>query len=323
MSIHKPPRVPVNATIGVVASSLQILPSWQSQYAAGKQLLTSWGFHIREGNTIHLQGWWLAGTPQQQANDIQTTFSDPDVDAVLAVTGGFFALRVVDHLDYNVIQQSPKPLIGMSDNSIYQWALLTHCGLVSFHGNNLHDAFGGYVANASLEEQALWKSIYLALLMKPNPYGANPQLSTWETWRAGIAKGRLIGGNLKRVTSLIGTTHFPPMEMFNGALFFWEEIAESLYDITLNLHKWKHIGVFERIGGMIIGQPVWVNEYFHEIHHPTLEETVMDVVKEYSFPILAQVDFGHNHSMLPLPIGIEAEMDTSTKAIVIVEAAVK
>jgi muramoyltetrapeptide carboxypeptidase LdcA involved in peptidoglycan recycling len=46
-------------------------------------------------------------------------------------------------------------------------------------------------------------------------------------------------------------------------------------------------------------------------------------VKEYRFPILAQVDFGHNCSMLPLPIGIEAEMDTSKPAIVILEAAVE
>jgi muramoyltetrapeptide carboxypeptidase len=250
-------------------------------------------------------------------------FSDPSVDAVLAVTGGFSALRVVDYLDYNLIKQNPKPFIGMSDNSIYQWTMLIHCGLVSFHGNNLHDAFGGYVATATLEEQAMWKSVYLDLLMKPSPYGAYPQLSLWESWRPGIAKGRLIGGNLKRVTSLIGTTHFPSMEMFHGALFFWEEIGESLYDISLNLHKWKHIGLFERIGGMIIGQPVWVNEYFQEIHHPTLEEAVMDIVKEYRFPILAQVDFGHNCSMLPLPIGIEAEMDTSKPAIVILEAAVE
>ncbi len=323
MLIQKPPCLPPHATLGIVAPSLPLLPSWQAQYQAGKQLLTAWGFQLREGSTMHLQHWWSGGTPQQQADDIHAMFADPTVHAVIAVTGGFSALRVVDLLNYDLIAHHPKPFIGMSDITIYQWAMLTHCGLVGFHGNNLHDGFGGYVAPLPARQQAVWRHLYQQLLMSSTPLGVLPRLSAWESWRPGSAQGRLLGGCLKRVVDLIGTAHFPPLEMFDGALFFWEEIGEPLYDITLNLHKLKHIGVLERIGGMVIGQPVWINEYFAEVSHPSLRDAVLDVVAEYDFPILAQVDFGHNRAMLPLPIGIKARMDATQTELAIVETAVQ
>ncbi len=322
MNIQKPPRLQPNATIGIVAPSLPLLPGNRETYAAGKQLLTDWGFQLREGVTIGLEHWWSAGTPRQQADDIHAMFADPGIDAVLALTGGFSALRVVDLLDYDLIARQPKPFIGMSDITVYQWALLTHCGLATFHGNNLLEGFGQYVAQSSEADRALWQRLYQQLLMQADPLGALPQLSPWETWRTGTAQGLLLGGNLKRFVSLIGTSHFPPIELFDGAILFWEDVGETLYDISLYLHKLKHVGVLERIGGMVLGQLVWINEYFEEVRHPSLHDAVMESLDEYDFPILAGVDFGHNRSMLPLPIGIEAHLDAGQKELAVVEAAV-
>jgi muramoyltetrapeptide carboxypeptidase len=321
--IRKPPRLPPHATLGIVAPSLPLLPGWQEDYQAGKDLLTAWGFELREGATVGLRCWWSAGTPAQQAADLHAMFADPSVHALIALSGGFSAQRVVDLLDFELIGRNPKPLIGMSDITVYQWAMLSHCGLVGFHANNLHDAFGAVVAHMPAHEQARWQQLYVDLLTSAAPLGPLPQLSAWETWQAGVAQGMLLGGCLKRITALIGTAHFPPLALFEGALLFWEEIGESMYDIVLNLHKLKHIGVLDRIGGMVIGQPVWVNEYFSEIEHPPLQEAILDVVAEYDFPILAQVDFGHNRSMLPLPIGITARMDTSAHELALLEAAVE
>jgi hypothetical protein len=53
MIIQKPDRLPAHATMGIVAPSLPLLPSWQEQYAAGKRLLSSWGFELREGATLN------------------------------------------------------------------------------------------------------------------------------------------------------------------------------------------------------------------------------------------------------------------------------
>ena len=61
---------------------------------------------------------------------------------------------------------------------------------------------------------------------------------------------------------------------FDGAIFFWEEIGETLYDIALDLHTLRHLGIFERIAGMLVGKLTWVNEYFAEVEHPEPREAI-------------------------------------------------
>ncbi len=73
---------------------------------------------------------------------------------------------------------------------------------------------------------------------------------------------------------------------------------------------------------MLIGKLVWINEYFDEIEHPTPKEAVLDVLSDYNFPILAEVDFGHQQTMIPLPIGIHARMDSGKHLLELLEPAV-
>jgi hypothetical protein len=51
-------------TLALVAPSLPLLPSGHVHYQTGKRVLESFGFHLKEGRTIHLQRWWSAGTPE-------------------------------------------------------------------------------------------------------------------------------------------------------------------------------------------------------------------------------------------------------------------
>lgn len=46
----------------------------------------------------------------------------------------------------------------------------------------------------------------------------------------------------------------------------------------------------------------------------------MRVIEGCNFPILSNVDFGRNRSMLPLRIGIEAELEETKPAITILES---
>jgi len=321
LSILKPPCLKHGSTLGLVGSSLPLLPSWEADYEVGKQTLQSYGFRIKEGRTIRLRRWWSAGTAMEQATDINAMFADPDVDGIVCLTGGFSAIQVIDKLDYELIRNSPKPFIGMSDNTTYHIAMYTQCGLIGFHGNNVVEGFGEYYRQAPHAHRKLIDDVYKRLLMGPSPLGRLPNLTEWECWRGGVATGRLVGGVLRRLVGLAGTKYFPPVSEFDGAILFWEEIGETLYDITINLTKLKHLGILERISGMIIGKLTWVNQYFDEVKHPTPREAVLDVLADYRFPILAEVDFGHNQTMLPLPIGITASIDSENKRFELIESA--
>lgn len=319
----KPPKLHRGDTIGIVAPSLPLMPSAVEAYKLGKQTVQSLGFRIKEGQTIGTQRWWSAGTPAAQAADINAMFADPDVRALVALTGGFSSMSVVDLLNYDLIRRNPKPCLGMSDVGVYQWAMFTRCGLVGFYANDVLDGFGEFFHAAAPEQQAYLARVYRHLLFETTPLGALQPLSQWECWRPGIAHGRLLGGNLKRFVPLAGTAYFPSMDTFDGAILFWEELGDTLYDISFNLYKLKHLGVFDRIGGMVVGKLVWINQYFDEIEHPSPREAILDVVQDYDFPILAEVGFGHRMSMLPMPIGAMAALDSAARTLAITEAVVR
>ena len=246
-------------------------------------------------------------------------FANPAVRGIMALAGGFSAIYVLDLLDYNLIRRNPEPFIGMSDsdNTFYHLAMYSQCGLVGFQGNTVTKSFSYEQA-----PQAPMADLYTRLLTVPKPLGAIPQLTKWESWRDGVAEGRLFGGTFRRLTGLTGTKYFPPLSEFDGAILFWEEIGETLYDITLNLRQLQHLGILERIGGMLIGKLVWVSRYFEEIEHPAPREAVLDVLSDYTFAILAEVDFGHRQTIIPLPIGITARMDSGKHLLELTEAAV-
>lgn len=322
LSIHKPHRLRQGSVIGVVAPSLPVLDSHREGYARGKQVLEEWGYQVKEGRTINLRRWWSAGTPAERAADLNAMFADPDVDAIIAHTGGFSAIAVLDQLDYDLIRRHPKPFLGISDITIYHLAFFVRCGLIGFHAGGLSNELGTFLSELPPAQQDYVADVYRALLRGPEPLGELQPLTSWSCWRPGKAKGMLIGGCLKRFTALIGSPYFPPLDAFDGAILFWEEIGETLYDITLNLHKLRLLGVLDRIAGMIVGKLTWVNEFFPEIVHPSPRDAVLDVLGTWDFPILAEVDFGHRCVNLPMPIGVQAGIDATACRLSLLEGAV-
>src|SRR3989344_9595356 len=133
MKIIKPRRLNKGDTIGIVASSLPVLPLFKESYERGKKLIEEMGFKIKEGKTIGKKRWWMAGTPKEVAEDINSMFADKNIKAIMAQTGGYSAISVLEHLDYELITSNSKPFIGMSDVTNYLMAFLTKCNLVGFH----------------------------------------------------------------------------------------------------------------------------------------------------------------------------------------------
>jgi len=71
---------------------------------------------------------------------------------------------------------------------------------------------------------------------------------------------------------------------------------------------------------MLIGELTWINAGFEGIVYPTVRQVVFDAVGDRDFPILANVDFGHQVANIPLPIGVEAALDAVAGTLALTEA---
>lgn len=322
MKIIKPPKLTPGDTIGIVASSLPVLPSFKENYEKGKKAISDLGFKIKEGKTIDKVKWWMAATPKEVAADINHMFADKNIKAVMAQTGGYSAITTLEYLDYKLIAKNPKPFIGMSDVTNFHLAFFTKVGLIGFH---MDDVTFGFGARESEEGSLLEvdKQFFLDFLTKAEAPGKISPLTDWEQWKKGKAQGILIGGNLHLICQMVGTEYFPPKISFEGAILYLEEVGESLYNIARFLTQLKYLGVFDRISGLLIGKITYIKPAREkEIIEPTLKELVLDILKGYKFPIMANLDFGHFTVNIPMPVGIKVSFDTSKMELNFLEGAV-
>lgn len=323
MTILKPQKLSPGDIIGIVAPSLPVLPSFRENYESGKKTLSNLGFNILEGKTIKLKRWWAAGTPKEQAEDINLMFSNKTVKAIMAQAGGHSAISVLEHLDYDLIRQNPKPFIGMSDITVYHLAFLAKTGLIGFHMDDVTFGLGWNYKEAEMWQAKFGIDSFKKILTQVSPLGVVKPLTEWETWRGGNADGRLIGGNLHLMSLQLGTPYFPPLSMFEGAILFWEDVGQYLYDIARSLYQLKYAGILERIAGMLVGK-ITATQTFSDknVTEPSLKEMVLEIACQYNFPILAEVDFGHNTVNIPMPLGVKASFDSSNRKLKFLESPV-
>ncbi len=316
MKVIKPPKLNPGDTIGIVASSLPVLPSFRENYERGKKVINDLGFRIYEGKTIGKIKWWMSGTPKEVAEDINSMFADKNIKAIIAHTGGYSAISVIEYLDYELITNNPKPFIGMSDVTNFHLALLTKCQMVGFHMDDVTFGMGQ-------DKSGLDKKFFIKFLTNNTSPGVINPITKWEEWKKGGVSGHLIGGNLHLLTNLVGTPYFPPIDAFDGAILFWEEVGEPLHNIARSLYQLKYLGIFDKIAGMLIGKITYIKPpREREVVPPTTKEMILDILKDYDFPIMANMDFGHFTVNIPMPLGVKVSFDTEKKELNFLEGAV-
>jgi muramoyltetrapeptide carboxypeptidase len=78
-------------------------------------LLTNWGLEVLLGDTVHASYHQFAGDDAFRAADMQRFIDDDSVKAIIAARGGYGTIRMVDMVDFSLLQTNPKWLVGFSD----------------------------------------------------------------------------------------------------------------------------------------------------------------------------------------------------------------
>src|SRR5262249_36761037 len=108
-----PKRLQKGGTIAVVSLSMPVVEPTDA-WEKGEALLGKMGYNVRiMPNAKNIDG-YMAGTVEEKLADLHAAFSDPDIDAILCSRGGYGAMKILDGIDYDLIQKNPKLFIGFS-----------------------------------------------------------------------------------------------------------------------------------------------------------------------------------------------------------------
>jgi muramoyltetrapeptide carboxypeptidase len=282
------------------------------------------GFRVRRAPLLEVgrRHWWSAATPAEIAAELNGLLRDPEVRAIIASDGGQTAFGYLDLIDVEAIRADPKPILGYSDISLLHLALHASTGLVGFHADMAVPGFGGHWQTVPATRRAELETLYSRLLTGTEAIGALPASPSWECWRPGQAEGRLIGGVINRIALVQATRFAVPLEWFDGAVLFWEEMGGLASYVWSYLHVLRHCGILDRISGMIVGIPRAIAGLEAPDESPTLAEIVLDVLGDRDIPVLGNVDFGHASANLPMPVGIRVGLDARQRTLSLLEPAV-
>ena len=88
----------------------------------------------------------------------------------------------------------------------------------------------------------------------------------------------------------------------NNKILFLEEIGEHIYKIDRMLYSLKRAGYFDECKGLIIGQISDIKTNSTEFGM-TINELILDLLKEYNFPIIFDFPAGHEIDNYPIILG--------------------
>jgi muramoyltetrapeptide carboxypeptidase len=271
--IQQPPYLKTGDKIAIVAPAKKLPTSID----AAITLLKSWGLEVLIGESVYAGHHQFAGTDELRASDIQKYLDDKEVKAIFAARGGYGTIRIIDDLDFTVFNESPKWVIGFSDITVLLAHLYAACQCQSIHGQM------PYTFEEASQESM--KSLRKALFGEKNEY----QLKSHPLNREGIAEGILIGGNLTLLAMLEGSVS----EMdYTDKILFLEDVGEQEYAIDRMMRMLKRSSKLAKLKGLIIGAFTAIEEETTPFGQ-TPEELILELVKDYDYPVCFNFPTGH------------------------------
>ena len=267
--------------------------------AKAKKLAESWGLHVVFGKHLFDRSYHFSATDKERVADFQKALDNPNIKAIWSGRGGYGTVRILDKLDFTTFKKYPKWIIGYSDIT----ALHNHLHNLGFE--TMHAMMGVSMGNKTEDITETIVSFKRALFGKRLKY----KIPSSSDNRKGKATGQLVGGNLTIIHSMLGSVS---QISTDGKILFLEDIGEQKYRIDRLLQSLKRAGYFKYLKGLVIGdfsnvkpnKPYWGS---------SIEELILDVVKEYDFPVMFHFPAGHEKDNRALLLGRKVTMKVCDK----------
>ncbi len=317
--------------IGIFSPSSPITYSCPKRFERAKKYLQDKGFKIVEGNLTGKYDFYRAGSIKERAEELNNLIRDPEVKCIMSTIGGMNSNSLLPYIDYEAFKKNPKIIIGYSDVTAILLAIYEQTGISTYYGPALLASFGElspfvdstyrYFKEITMDEIKIpyvfeipqyWTEEYVN--WETQDRSKEESENKWITICEGVARGRVIGGNLNTIQGIWGSKYMP--EIKDGDILFIEDSLKDAATIERSFSFLKVNGVFDRISGIILGK----HELFDDLKTGKKPyEILLEVLGNKKLPFIADFDCCHTHPMMTLPIGCEIELDATNKKVSIIE----
>ena len=273
--------------------------------------IKEWGFEIRLGNTIGKRDFTYGGTDAERLADFQQMLNDKTVKAIMCARGGYGAIRIIDKIDFSNFPLHPKWIIGFSDITVMHSHINRHYNIATLH-SKMCNSFPADWSLADQIQKDTIESIRQCLVGEKMQYSTLPNINN----KTGSGTGQLIGGNLKTLETLAGSTS--DISTKNKILFV-EDTGEYMYSIDRMFWNLKRSGKLSGLKGLIIGGFKVKKDDTDEDFGKTLEEVVLEKIKEYNYPVCFDFPVGHQKNNYALKCGLKHTLLVNLDKIVLQE----
>ena len=249
------------------------------------KVIKEWGFTPILSKTIHCRYGRFAGDEETRYKELQRLLDSDKIAAIYCIKGGYGMLNITEHLDFSLLQATPKWLIGSGSISILH-SLFNKLGIETIYAPLAAD-----LINIPKEHSNLIKNL---LCGEQNNY----TIRKTSIDQQGIADGELIGGNLKLLHHLL--PGYIKGRIKSNILYI--DIDDNdVYETEFLLSSLHHLKKIQSFQGVIIGGNIKKNEIINSKY------ILKKVFENYTYPVSYGL-LGKNKN-LPLVLGTELHLE--------------
>lgn len=253
------------------------------------------------------EGYHYAGNPEQRIADFQQALDNPEIKAIWCARGGYGSVLLLDNLIWDKFLENPKWIIGYSDitafhNHVNNW------NIPSLHGITVKRLNTPYTEESFISFRKALMGEELKYEIPFHPFN-----------KLGEVQGKLVGGNLSIIYSLLGSKSAIHGE---NLILFIEDWNENWYALHRMMMGIKRAGILEKIKGLIVGSFTRMdveeeNPQFLEPFDETSHQIIHKFMEEYSIPVCFQFPAGHIGDNRALRMGTEIKLSVTNQSSIV------
>ncbi|MYM34989.1 muramoyltetrapeptide carboxypeptidase [Duganella sp. FT94W] len=292
------------STIGIAIAAPSGRPPDNDAFLQGVQRLERQGFRVHNYYDDDKKFQRFGGTDAWRLAQLNAAASDPQVQLVIALRGSYGMSRLLPMIDFHKMADSGKLFVGYSDFTAFQMPLMKQTGRISFAGPMICDDF---IRPEPVEYtlRQFWDCL------RGPTHAVRGAVAEGGTDNPLVnVSGRLWGGNLAMMVSLLGTPYFHVLE---DGICFIEDVGEHPYRVERMVLQLFYAGALDGQRALVLGDfsayklnPM-DNGYDFEAMVAYLRERL-------PMPVLTGLPFGHIKERATLPYGGLAHLVSSERA---------